>query len=253
MAIPLLNYPLTSQNARVNNLAGNLHSNGLGTIGAAGAGHDTFNSEVDGVIEKAYRQIFFHAMRSDRDSNLESQLRNGNITVRDFVRGLLLSRRFSEGYYQCSSNYRMVDQVVGRVLGRTVHGDAERRAWSIVIGQKGFTAFIDQLLDSDEYMSNFGYDNVPEQRSRKLPGQATGELPIYQQFPRYGADWRDSLQKRAPSPVVAQQMMMEPPAWLKKINPEVALKVWLGLFAVGSFEVVRIVLTIAGEMLSTGK
>ena len=48
-------------------------------------------------------------------------------------------------------------------------------------------------------------------------------------------------------------MMMEPPAWLKKINPEVALKIWLGLFAVGSFEVVRIVLTIAGEMLSTGK
>ena len=84
MAIPLLDYPLTSQNARVSNLAGDLHDNGLATIGYGGAGHDSYNSEVDGLIEQAYRQIFFHAMRSDRDVNLESQLRNGNITVRDF-------------------------------------------------------------------------------------------------------------------------------------------------------------------------
>ena len=126
MAIPLLDYPLTSQNARVSNLAGDLHDNGLATIGYGGAGHDSYNSEVDGVIEQAYRQIFFHAMRSDRDVNLESQLRNGNITVRDFIRGLLLSNRFRDDYYQCSTNYRMVDQVVGRALGRPVHGDAER-------------------------------------------------------------------------------------------------------------------------------
>ena len=142
MAIPLLDYPLTSQNARVSNLAGNLHDNGLATIGYGGAGHDSYNSEVDGVIEQAYRQIFFHAMRSDRDVNLESQLRNGNITVRDFIRGLLLSNRFRDDYYQCSTNYRMVDQVVGRALGRPVHGDAERRAWSIVIGEKGFNALL---------------------------------------------------------------------------------------------------------------
>ena len=150
----------------------------------------------------------------------------------------------------------MVDQVVGRALGRPVHGDAERRAWSIVIGEKGFNAFIDQLLDSDEYMASFGYDRVPEQRSRKLPGQATGEIPIYQRFPRYGADWRDSLQERAPSPNFqvsgGAQMQMsavwaggEPPAW--------ALKLWLGLFAAGGFELVRFVLTVAVEMLKTAQ
>lgn len=252
MAIPLLDYPLTSQNARVSNLAGNQHDNGLATISVAGAGNDSFNSAVDDLIQKAYRQIFFHAMRSDRDPFLESQLRNGSITVRDFIRGLLLSRRFRDDYYQCSTNYRMVDQVVGRALGRPVHGDAERRAWSIVIGEKGFDAFVDALLDSDEYMASFGYDRVPEQRSRKLPGQSTGEVPIYQRFPRYGSDWRDSLQKRAPSPNTASPMEAspqwvggEPPAWL--------VKAWLALFAVGGFEIVRVLLTIAGGMLSTGK
>ena len=47
------------------------------------------------------------------------------------------------------------------MLGRPAHGDAERRAWSIVIGEKGFTAFVDALLDSPEYMNCFGYDLVP--------------------------------------------------------------------------------------------
>ena len=78
-------------------------------------------------------------------------------------------------------------------------GDAERRAWSIVIGEKGFTAFVDTMLDSPEYMESFGYDLVPQQRSRVLPSNRPFQkFPIYQQFPRYGTDWRDALQDRAP-------------------------------------------------------
>ena len=44
------------------------------------------------MIDKCYRQIFFHAMSFDRDLFLESQFKSGSITVRDFVRGLLLHR-----------------------------------------------------------------------------------------------------------------------------------------------------------------
>ena len=256
MTIPVLGYPLTSQNSRVSNLSGDLHINRLATISYGGAGHETYNSEVDSLISKAYRQIFFHAMSSDREPFLESQLRNGEITVRDFIRGLLVSRRFSEGYFNCSSNYRMVDQVVGRALGRPVHGEAERRSWSIVIAEKGFKAFIDQILDSDEYMSSFGYDRIPEQRSRKLPGQSIGEMPIYQRFPRYGSDWRDSLQNRAPSAQFgrqAAQAMQASTVWASGEPPAWAVKLWLGLFAVGGIELIRIFITVAAEMLKTGQ
>ena len=176
MAIPLLGYPLNTQNGRVSNLAGDNSTVQSQLYPSSAAGDDTSRSDMDAVIEQAYRQIFFHAMRSDREPFLESQLRSGNITVRDFIRGLLLSERFQQGYYQCSSNYRMVDQVVGRVLGRPTHGDAERRAWSIVIGERGFTTFVDTLLDSPEYMNCFGYDLVPQQRSRVLPGRSLGCL-----------------------------------------------------------------------------
>ncbi len=54
---------------------------------------------------------------------LEMQFRNGDPTARDFVRGLLLSCEFRDGFYRCNSNYRVKEQLVGCVLGREVHGD----------------------------------------------------------------------------------------------------------------------------------
>ena len=250
MALPLLSYQLTTQNSRVSNLAGDSSTVRGQLQGSTAAGGEGNRTSMDAVIATAYRQIFFHALSCDRERFLESQLRSGNITTRDFIRGLLLSERFQQGYYQCSSNYRMVDQVVGRVLGRPVHGDAERRAWSIVIGAQGFTAFVDQLLDSEEYMESFGYDLVPSQRSRVLPGKSTGEIPIYQAYPRYGSDWRDSLQKRAPSTQSgAMAPMQASEAWANGQPPAWALKAWLGIAIVGGLEVTRVLLTIAISMV----
>ena len=248
VAIPLLEYAPITQNS--------LRSGVPNLRVGSDEGSRAYSLEIaddrdnfDTVVEAGYRQIFFHAFKTDRDVNLESQLKDGQITVRDFIRGLLLSERFQQGYYQCNTNYRMVDQVVGRVLGRPVHGGAERRAWSIVIGEKGFTAFVDALLDSSEYMDSFGYDLVPQQRSRVLPGRALGEMPIYQHFPRYGADWRDALQSRAPIDQAAQmQHLKTSAAWVNGQPPAFALRIWLGLALVGGFELVRVVLTIALAM-----
>jgi phycobilisome rod-core linker protein len=211
-----------------------------------GSGASFDQEERRTVIEKSYKQIFFHALKVDREPYLDSQYLNGSITAKDFIRGLLLSDRFLGDYYQCSSNYRMVDQVIGRVLGRQVYSNAERLRWSIVIADQGFPAFVDQLLDSDEYLSNFGLDLVPYQRSRLLPGRSTGELPIYQQFPRYGADWRDVMAKRAPSPnqtFVPSGQVSE--AWVNGQPPAWALKVWLALAIVGGVEITRVLLTVA--------
>ena len=54
----------------------------------------------------------------------------------------------------------MVDQVVGRVLGRPSYGEAERRSWSIRIAEVGFEGFIDEFLDSKEYVQAFEYDRL---------------------------------------------------------------------------------------------
>ena len=234
MVIDIRAYPLNTQNSRVRNLSGDENTACPPLTGSVGRGGADIRSDLDQLIEQAHKQIFFHAMQSDRDPNLESQLRSGTITMRDFIRGLLLSERFQQGYFQCSSNYRMVDQVVGRVLGRPVYGEGERMAWSILIAEKGFTAFVDAILDSDEYQ------------------QAFGEMPICQRFPRYGSDWRDAQTRRgcstssaqlSPATISSTWIYGQPPAW--------ALRLWLGLAVIGGFEVGRVILTIAIEMLRT--
>ena len=145
------------------------------------------------IIEKCYRQIYFYAMKCDRDLLLESQLRSGSITVRDFIRGLLLSDRFYRGYVECNGNDRLVEQVIGRVLGRPIYGPDEVNSWSIVIAEQGFAAFVDAILESSEYFDRFGIDGIPQQVNRILPGRSQGEIPIYQRLPRYGESWRDRL------------------------------------------------------------
>lgn len=245
MALPLLATRPITQNARVNNFA----------IGSDEAPRPQVS--VDEPIEQAYRQIFFHDFKVDREPMLEMQLRNGDISVREFVRGLLLSRKFREGFYRCNSNYRVVEQMVGRVLGREVHGDQERIAWSIVIANKGLEGLVDALLESPEYFKNYGLDTVPFQRSRVLAGHARAQLPFNQQAPRYNAYWRDASARRAPANPFAGggaqfsdgQMSA---AWVGGQPPKLAQTIWLALAAIGGVEVVRLLVTTAGSMLSTG-
>lgn len=151
------------------------------------------SSDMDNLIEAAYRQIFFHAFKWDREKILESQLRNNQITVRDFIRGLLLSKTFRNSFYEKNSNYRFVEHCVQKILGRDVYSEREKIAWSIVIATKGYQGLIDDLLNSDEYLNNFGYDTVPYQRRRNLPGRETGELPFNIKSPRYDAYHRRQL------------------------------------------------------------
>ncbi|GCE65621.1 phycobilisome rod-core linker protein CpcG [cyanobiont of Ornithocercus magnificus] len=145
------------------------------------------------VIESAYRQIFFSAFKSDRDTFLESQLRNGQITVRDFVRGLCLSDTFRRGFYRLNSNYKVVRHLVEKLLGRKTHGRSEEIAWSIVVATKGVEGMVDALLDSEEYLEAFGYDMVPFHRNRVLPGRELGETPFNITSPRYDEYYRSIL------------------------------------------------------------
>jgi phycobilisome rod-core linker protein len=189
LAIPLLDYAPRSQNARVE-----------GFVVGGDEAPVLFNSEdqlsatdYTNLIEAAYRQIFFHAFQWDREPVLESQVRNGQITVRDFIRGLLLSNTYRESFYDKNSNYRFVEHTVQKVLGRAVYSDREKIAWSIVVVTKGLQGFIDDLLNSEEYLSNFGYDTVPYQRRRNLPGRELGERPFNISSPRYDAYHRGIL------------------------------------------------------------
>ena len=252
MALPVLaTKPLTS-NARVSNF-----------LAASEETPRQFSRQVrqqdgdaaDALIEQAYRQVFFHAFKADRDAVLESQLRSGQITTREFVRQLLRSEKFRNDFYRCNSNYRVVEQVVGRVLGRPVHGEQERIAWSIVIAEQGLPAFIDALIDSPEYLETFGEDLVPYQRARVLAGQAVGTMPFNQQAPRYSTYWRDAMARRTPagngggwSPNAGWPR----PSWLANQPTPAVQNAWRWFVATGGFVLTGFVIWTALAMLSTG-
>ncbi len=188
MAIPLLAYSPSCPNQRVDAL-------GARDDEAIIYSTDDLYSPTDvgDLINAAYRQIFFHAFRWDREVALESQLRNRQITVRDFIRGLLLSKTFIDSFYNKNSNYRFVEHCVQKVLGRRVYNEAEKIAWSAVVMTKGIKGFVDELLNSQEYLENFGENTVPYQRRRILPSRPIGEIPFNITTPRYDAYYRDQL------------------------------------------------------------
>lgn len=194
MPLPLLEYAPSSQNQRVKGfeIPGDEQSR------LYNYPQDLLSlSDIESIIVAAYRQIFHEQqmLASNRQLLLESQLKSGQITVKDFVRGLVLSDSFRRLNYEVNNNYRFVEICVQRVLGRPVYSDREKIAWSIVLATQGIQGFIDEVLESDEYSSNFGENIVPYQRRRILPQREQGELP-FERMPRYGTDYRDQL----PSP-----------------------------------------------------
>lgn len=195
MPIPLLTYAPSSQNQRVNGFE--IPGDENPRIYTTGT---TRSPEVvNEVITAAYRQIFHEQqmLEVNRQRNLESQLRIGQITVRDFVQGLATSDAFRRLNYDVNNNYRFVEVCIQRILGRAVYNDRERLAWSIVLATKGLNGFIDELVNGEEYLDNFGDDVVPYQRRRVLPQQSQGEQP-FARTARYGEDYRDRL----PSPTL---------------------------------------------------
>jgi len=252
MALPVLAAPPLTNNARVTNFL----TGGDETPRQSGQmALQRDRSAADALIEQAYRQVFFHAFKVDRDAVLESQLRSGQISTREFIRQLLRSEKFRNDFYRCNSNYRMVEQVVGRVLGRPVHGDQERIAWSIVIAEQGLPAFIDALIDSPEYLETFGEDQVPFQRSRVLAGKGMGTMPFNQQAPRYDAYWRETMARRAPAGSGGGWTPgggWPRPAWLAEQPTPAVQNAWRWFVATGGFVLTGFVIWTALAMLSTG-
>ena len=189
MALPLLKYAPTTQNSRVNALRVGSDEDPK----AASMDKAMDREDQNFVIESAYRQIFFHAFKVDRDRTLESQLRDGQITVRDFIRSLCLSDTFTRSFYNLNSNYKVARHLVEKLLGRPTHGQSEEIAWSAVLMTRGVRGMVDDILNSQEYLDAFGYDTVPYHRNRVVGSRDLGETPFNITSPRYDAYYRGIL------------------------------------------------------------
>lgn len=194
MTLPTLSYPPTSQNQRVASYT--FGGDEQPRIYDATISWPS-ESEKNDLIQAAYRQIFHeqHMLESYREPFLESQLRSNQITTQDFVRGLATSDAFRRLNYESNNNYRFVQLCIQRILGREVFNEREKIAWSIVVATQGINAFIDTLINSEEYQTTFGDSIVPYQRSRILPQQTQGRLP-FARTARYDLSDRPDLETK---------------------------------------------------------
>jgi phycoerythrin-associated linker protein len=127
------------------------------------------SEEVETVIRAVYRQVLGNAyvMESERLSVPESQLKNGEISVREFVRQVGKSELYRSRFFETSPRYRVVELNFKHFLGRAPDGYDEMKLHSNILDEGGFEAEIDSYIDSEEYDDAYGENIVPYYRGYK--------------------------------------------------------------------------------------
>ncbi|AFY72120.1 Phycobilisome linker polypeptide (plasmid) [Thalassoporum mexicanum PCC 7367] len=121
------------------------------------------SEELAVAIRAIYRQVLgnAHVMDSERQITLESQFKQGDLSVREFVRRLAKSELYQSRFFANCYRYRAIELNFKHLLGRAPNNFDEMRAHSDILDRGGFEAEIDAYVDSDEYQAAFGDDVVP--------------------------------------------------------------------------------------------
>ncbi len=122
--------------------------------------------EFQVALRAIYRQIFggTNLLESERPIATESQLRNGELTVRGFIGSLVKSEVYMSRFFANSAQNRFIEQNFRILLGRVPHDQAEIAQHVELYSAQGYEAEIDSYLNSEEYLENFGEDTVPYYR-----------------------------------------------------------------------------------------
>ncbi|BAC90747.1 phycobilisome rod-core linker polypeptide [Gloeobacter violaceus] len=145
--------------------------------------------DLQGVLRAVYRQVLgnTYVMESERPTQAESLLRNGSISVREFVRRIAKSDLYKERFFNKASNNRFIELNFKHLLGRAPYNHGEIQEHFGLYHKAGYDAEIDSYIDSDEYLLTFGEDVVPYFRGFKYQtNQSAGGFPRFTKL--YGGD-----------------------------------------------------------------
>ena len=116
------------------------------------------------VIKAAYRQVFerdITAIYAFPGTEIESKLKGGQISMKEFVRRLGKSRLYRTLFYEPLTISRVIELAMRHFLGRGLSSLAEFQEYFAVITKGGLPKLIDALIDSQEYSDYFGEETVP--------------------------------------------------------------------------------------------
>ena len=159
------------------------------------------DADVDAVIWAAYRQVLGneHIMQSERLTSAESLLRQGQITVRDFVRALAQSELYRKKFFYPNFQVRFIELNYKHLLGRAPYDEAEIAYHVDLYNSQGYEAEINSYIDSQEYQQSFGESVVPNYRDLVTTGvgqQTVGFTRLFQLYRGYANSDRAQAQTK---------------------------------------------------------
>jgi phycocyanin-associated rod linker protein len=135
-------------------------------------------SEAQVVIDAIYRQVLgtMHLVKRDRLISLESQLLNGQLSVRDFVRALAKSELYKSKFLYPYFQTKVIELNFKHLLGRAPASEAEVIEHLNRYQTQGYNRDIDSYIDSAEYNTHFGDATTPYSRHFFHPTAVLGTL-----------------------------------------------------------------------------
>ncbi len=145
------------------------------------------------VIKAAYRQIFERDITrayGQSISYLESQVKNGDISMKEFVRRLCKSELYRKQFFEPFINSRALELAFRHILGRGPSSREEVQDYFSIVSEKGLTGLVDALVDSPEYADYFGEETVPYLRGLGQEAQECRNWGMQQDLLNYSAPYR---------------------------------------------------------------
>ncbi len=149
--------------------------------------------EKQTVIKAAYRQIFERDITrayGQSISYLESQVKNGDISMKEFVRRLCKSELYRKQFFEPFINSRALELAFRHILGRGPSSREEVQDYFSIVSEKGLAGLVDALVDSKEYADYFGEETVPYLRGLGQEAQECRNWGMQQDLLNYSAPFR---------------------------------------------------------------
>ena len=150
-------------------------------------------TEKSSVIKAAYRQIFERDITraySQSISTLEIQARNGDISMKEFIRRLGKSPLYRQQFYEPFINSRALELAFRHFLGRGPSSREEVQKYFSIVSSGGLGALVDALVGSQEYSDYFGEETVPYLRGLGVEAQECRNWGMQQDLFNYSAPFR---------------------------------------------------------------
>lgn len=134
---------------------------------------NTNQADIEQVINAIYSQVMdvYGGQVPDHFHNceLESRLRNGEISVRKFVSELASSEIYRQRFCVSYPNTKVVEFLFRHLLGRAPATQVEILHYTNSLTGSGLKAAVEEIVNSSEYAQYFGENVVPYQRFPSLP------------------------------------------------------------------------------------